>query len=752
MTPLALTQKSPAVNLLNSLRQRVDFGHALLLFYFIAVVRQWFWPIDNRFAWWLTIPIALAGWIFYLSYFEPRRTGRSLSFWLIVGLPLLFAYLLRAPFPDTSFDVWGLRLFHGERSLRGFLYLPGELFPTAAPFNPTPDMVTAIFRHLLGYRLGTVVNLLVLLWTATVVDKLIQPYVRRTVPRALCVLPTIFVEHLLFEINNYMPDLLALPLLLEATYLTLENPPGLFQRKRVVQVALLLGLAIGLKLSNGAVALPIAGVWVWRALKARPLNIKELSITTFISLIVFFAPFFSFMIWVYRLTGSPIFPLYNKIFRSPLYPPFIGWDDRWGGNGLFEILAWPVLMVFEPVRTAELPVYSGRLSAAFVVTLLSLFFIRRYTLQQRLLIFIFLFGTLLWSLTMGYIRYGLYLEVLSGLILICLSASLLANSSRRLGDWRLLLAGLVMTTAVLQSIIATRYLLRTEWSLRPTLFDDFSGYKRETRNFIFDRSITQFQNASDRAMFDRVDVWIVSGAKTSGLMLYLNERAKFVGVRWGGLYLSQATRDALKMTLDRLQGKQMWSLSLGPDFSEALFALRNTGLSVGEIREVTIPFFSNDDPVNVYLFSVTRNPKERPEPKRTVSSTPLAPEKFSNRITAVDLPSYLRPSDLVTLFFRLENLSDTKWPSLAQSDGNYQIVLRSRFFLHGRQIGKAAEASLPYDYLPGDQTTLPLQVIPPPNPGSYDLILDVFQRGANDRSEAAPSSTTIPIRVQPGAP
>jgi len=746
LSSAALTLKSPA-NLLANFWKRIEFGDALLLIYFIAVVRQWFWPINNLVAWWLTIPFAFAGWIFYLSYREPRKTSPSLSFWLIVGLPLLFAYLLRAPFPDTSFDVWGLRLFHGERSLRGFLYLPGELFPTAAPFNPTPDMVTAIFRHLLGYRLGTVINLLVLLWTATVVEKLIRPYVLRTIPRALAVLLIVFVEHLLFEINNYMPDLLALPLLLEATALTLEKT-GEVRRHAVVQVAFLLGLAVGLKLSNGAVALPIVLIWVWRVLKTRPLNLKVLSTTSFLSLIVFFAPFFSFMVWVYRLTGSPIFPLYNKIFRSPLYPPFIGWDDRWGGNGVVEILAWPVLMVFEPVRTAELPVYSGRLSVAFIVSLGSLFFIRRYTQPQRLLIFIFLLGTLLWSITMGYIRYGLYLELLSGIILFSLSASLLRNSSRRLSDWRVALAGLIVATVVFQSAIGTVYLFRTEWSLRPTLFDDFSGYKRELKNLISDETITQFQNASDRATFEAVDVWIVSGAKTTGLMLFLNDKAKFVGVRWGGLYLSQATRDALKRTLDELQGKQLWSLSLGPDFSEALFALRNTGLSVGQIREVTIPFFSKNDPVNVYMFSVIRDPIARPEPKRTISNTPLDPEQFSNRITPVDLSSTLPPADFVTLFVRLENLSDTKWPALAQADGNYQIVLRSRFFLHGKQVGNATDVSLPYDLLPGDQTTLPLPVTLPANAGSYDLVLEVFQRSVSDPNATAGTSVTIPIRLQ----
>ncbi|PYS37085.1 MAG: hypothetical protein DMF71_19230 [Acidobacteria bacterium] len=189
---------------------RVEFGDLLLIFYFVVLIRQWFWGLENRAAWCVTIPLAVAFWVVYVST-KAASDRPSASFWLIVALPLLFVYLLRAPFPDASFDVWSLRLFHGERGLRGFIYHPGEFFPTSAPFNPTPDMLTGIFRYLLGYRLGTIVNFLALLWTGTILEKFLRPYIFRSWMRAISVVLVLFTEHILFEINNYMPDLLALP-------------------------------------------------------------------------------------------------------------------------------------------------------------------------------------------------------------------------------------------------------------------------------------------------------------------------------------------------------------------------------------------------------------------------------------------------------------------------------------------------------------------------------------------------------------
>src|SRR4029079_5241629 len=84
------------------------------------------------------------------------------------------------------------------------------------------DTLTGISRALLGYRLGTIINWLVLVWAAQVTNKILRPYARAAGLRDVCVLAVFLAEHLLFEVSTYMVDLLALPLLLEATYLTLR--------------------------------------------------------------------------------------------------------------------------------------------------------------------------------------------------------------------------------------------------------------------------------------------------------------------------------------------------------------------------------------------------------------------------------------------------------------------------------------------------------------------------------------------------
>src|SRR5947199_9596851 len=88
------------------LRERVEFGDALLFLYALVFIRQYLWVApDNALAWTLAAPLSAVAWYFYVRTkpFASARAGRE--FWLVVALPLLFVYMWRAPFPYGSFDV-----------------------------------------------------------------------------------------------------------------------------------------------------------------------------------------------------------------------------------------------------------------------------------------------------------------------------------------------------------------------------------------------------------------------------------------------------------------------------------------------------------------------------------------------------------------------------------------------------------------------------------------------------------------------
>ena len=197
------------------------------------------------------------------------------------------------------------------------------------------------------------------MWAAQITDKILRPYLKRAWLRAACVLAVFLAEHLLFEISTYMVDLLALPLLLEATYLTLRADEGPGERSGIFHVSLLLGISTAFKITNLAVALPLMLLWAYRFWKQRRLT-TQLK-TSALALVIFLLPLLPFSIYIYRVTGNPVFPVGNVFLKSPYWPTH-GWDNRWGPKGIWETIVWPVSVVFHPERYSELAFYSGRLS------------------------------------------------------------------------------------------------------------------------------------------------------------------------------------------------------------------------------------------------------------------------------------------------------------------------------------------------------------------------------------------------------
>ena len=587
---------------LQAFLERVEGGDALIFLYVAVIIRQFLcWnPFPNAIAWALSALIAsLVLHAYVVIKTEPRRRN-SLPFWILVVLPLSFVYLLRLPFPDVSFDVLNYRLFHGVRALEGFLYHPGDFSPTPAPYNTAPDMVMGITRVLFGYRLGTIVNLFALIWAGSILDRLLRSHISNRWLRAGAVLLIFAVEHVFFEINTYMIELLALPLLLEATRLALRAVAPEKRSGHMARIAFLLGLSVAFKLINIVAALPIALLCAWTFLSDHraTLSGKELLRTSLLSFGAFLAPVLPFSIYLYHQTGSPVFPLLNGIFKSPYWPANSGWDERWGPVGIWETLVWPMQIFFHPERLSELLVYSGRMSLGLVGAGLALVLAWRNK-ELRRLSFVALFGLFLWSAQTGYIRYALFLELLTGAILVMLAVIAMQRK------WLLGLAALILCSLGAQAALAGRYIGKTEWSGRPTIFKFPAAWKRETQYLLRDHSLRRFSPKSDRTRFAQVEVWIESSMKTSGLEILLNDKRPVIGLRSHESFAVREGRRLFVQALERAAGKRMFTICFAEDLAQSLEFIRLRGLVAGAQTPLQLPFYSPDIPLPLILIEVS---------------------------------------------------------------------------------------------------------------------------------------------------
>lgn len=736
-----------------ALFQRLELpSDALLFLYFAVLWREYLWWLtDNNDAAWTAAALlaALTTWL-YLSAKDRSEENRvGLPFWLVAVLPLVFVYSMRSVFPDVSFDVLNYRLLHGERALRGFIYLPGDFFPTPAPYNPAPDMVTGIFRHALGYRLGTIANLLAMIWVARITDKLLRPFLQNVWLRAGGVLLALMAEHLLFEINNYMADLLALPLLLEATYLALRHAEWQNKRRNLAMVALLLGMSVAFKLTNAAVALPIVLLCAYRVVggkrsgdKRTAMPLKELAPTALLCVVAFILPLVPFSAYLYRETGSIVFPVYNGFFKSAYWPPSSTWDPRWGPSSLWEKLVWPILISFRPERLSELAVYSGRISFGFAAAALGFVLVRHDT-RLRELCYLAVATSLLWSASTGYIRYALYVEILAAIVLLALAAKLGQTTkhhqlARRAG---LTLTCLLGAGLIFQACLAGYYISKTEWSGRPTIIMDPGPYADEAHYLLRDRSLRNFLRPETRAEFDRVEVWIVSSMKTGSLEAMLQPNARMIGVNTGEYFQTEAGRVRFDQVLAGVSGKQMFTLAFPETLEAAKAALRERGLVAKEAVAVEVPYYSARAPLRMFLIKVAElhgveqnsiAPDTLGQNNRVTSVASNQYADYHAEISAAEQPSVMTAGETKVIQLTIKNAGKSVWRSHV-AQGWMNVVNAGDRWLTAGGTGVVNEVdgrtALPHDLKRGDQVELALTVTAPKTEGDYLLEIDMVHEG-----------------------
>ena len=614
-----------SARLRDSLRE-IALIDVLPLTFFIVIVRQYLWPVSNQnVAWTLSFAIAGSLWCLHVKEREDQPLKRSIEFWLVVAAPLLFVYIINVPQPDSSFDVLNYHLVNGERALKGWPLINGDFFPTIIQVNPAPDMVSGLFRRAFGYRLGTIVNYLAILWIAMLVDKFLRSYLRNHWLRAVAVLLVVSTEMLLYLLNYYLIDLFALPLLLEATYLTLNFGELRKKNYAIVQIACFLALSVAFKITNLAFAAPVAILCTLNVFRNRG-QIKPRFVV--IACLVSIVPILPFAWFMFRETGNPLFPLLNAVFKSPYLAPH-NWDDPLHGpKKWWEIVIWPILTVIYPERLSEMSGlitgYTGRIAIAYVVSILG---VASRTLDKKLrTICALLFAaSLFWSITTGNGRYGLYLELLGGIaaigVLVSVFQAQIASNVMSSGTRRpikavmlvLLFGGLLLT----QSVIAYHHVyyhtflrdsdesgvkLGVAGQLRATAF--------QARYLLRDRSATTYLSNDQREKLNQVEVWVNSCYTTNGTEVMLQPNVPIISVsdylNVFDLLETPESQRRLAQTLAGLHNKRMFTIVPKGHLKDATKFIQRAGLKMGTSTSLNLPFFSPLNLRPVFLIELTQ--------------------------------------------------------------------------------------------------------------------------------------------------
>lgn len=343
---------------------------------------------------------------------------------IIFFMILIAVMALRIAIPDSSYDTLNYHLYLQENPFANNTtenYFPGRWVNTFS--FPLADRMHYFFREILGYRLGMICNMLCLMVVYYQVKRLLvgggSRFIKNKssvwIPIAAIVI--IITEQIMTNMTTYYVDLFAIPLFLEIIIILFSKEKNEYNNYFVL---LLAGFAISMKLSNLILVAVLAVIYIY---KYR----DTFSWKTF----VFGIPILFFPVAVYMInnamqTGNPIFPFYNAIFQSP-YMDAVNWTETgYGPKTLKERLLWPLYTIRDTRRCFDTETYYGRIAFGYLTALVA-FVIAGYDKIKRKIKFdqlgwmsiLLIVLCLVWSnFMMGYIRYALILEILSGVVCV----------------------------------------------------------------------------------------------------------------------------------------------------------------------------------------------------------------------------------------------------------------------------------------------------------------------------------------------
>lgn len=405
-------------------------------------------------------------------------------FVLFCGLLIpLILFLNRFLIPDVSFDSINYHLYLGFKGLnvQNNVF---EFYPTGIHnFSTVLDIPGYLLSRAFGYRIGSVTSLLFLYLSIFVIYKIFRLYkptfsfVNNWWSGIMFISMFLSFESFL-QIATYYIDIEVSFLMLSSLYLLLryEKTRKLFDL--ILSSVFVSAFVLG-KMTSWYFLFPYFSylVFILFCDKKSKLKIKLSKLFIVVSIAFFFVT-----PWLYKnyvLTRNPVFPFYNGVFKSDYSSKYNFSQVIFGGRNALEKIFYGVFSIKDPVRLGEVhDLFTDYKINIYFFSSLSILIwsvIRKKSYLIKLSVF-YLFTYECWGYFFGYLRYGLILEFLGGLLLLFWFSELQSKK----GYFVIIPIFLLM---VLQGKRIVNLSLAYDISFRPGFFYNRETYPKEIVNF-----------------------------------------------------------------------------------------------------------------------------------------------------------------------------------------------------------------------------------------------------------------------------
>jgi len=211
---------------------------------------------------------------------------------------IIFIYIQRLAIPEKAFDTLNYHLYMQERPFAdniSFNFFPARWINSYT--FPLADRMHYFFRFLLGYRLGNILNIFILVILYYQSKRFLGFFLKKENNSLIPILAIIVIttEQILTNSMNYYVDLIAIPFILEIILIIMEKK---FNHANHYMVLLMAGIIVAMKVSNALILIPLAIVYIMYSYQT--LNIKII----LVGIILAILPIFVYALNNYLQTGN----------------------------------------------------------------------------------------------------------------------------------------------------------------------------------------------------------------------------------------------------------------------------------------------------------------------------------------------------------------------------------------------------------------------------------------------------------------
>lgn len=604
-------------------KNTIKIGSKALLIFFIYVVFVWFCEVSDFIVFfsggknqYVYFSALISGLLTIFLFFRFRK---CLEFdhkpevdWLYfcgVAFIVLFGFY-KCVIPDAAYDTWN---YHLAAQDPGFINYFEDHFGLGRfeiwGFRLS-DRLFYIFRVILGYRMGTALNTIVLVLAYYQLVQIMQMFnnqLPRQLPNSFTEIGALFIcssQWILFDLGIYYVDILALPVAFEVIRLLMQAGNSRPTKLDIIYFAMLNGFWLAFKMTNVVFVVPACILFI---AISRIVNFRTLILFAFLGV----APCVIYLIFNYYCTGNPIYPYYNTIFKSDLFPILNFKDNRYGPIDIVDKFTWLYHAVSHPEnRLSQIyDEFNIRYIIAFILMMfeIDLYLISRLKSSIRrkqenyyhmeIVVFVLL-SSVLWGWSTGYGRYFIFGIIMMEFVAFGTVAIIYAKLHSGVRVFSALLGILTGILCFYEFALMTSVLNGQEWSWRNSYPSKTNvNMQKNMQYLLHDQEYRGSFNAG------KVDAYIISSTELNSYAHWLTPDAYVFNLSYLE-YLSNEKKTLFKAKLAevlRANDNVYDIVRIGTKIDDYAKKMSVYGISVEKVSQV------DTNVVNILIVKLKQN-------------------------------------------------------------------------------------------------------------------------------------------------